>query len=75
MSSIAKSVCFCLLFGLLTTPLRAKTEDERFLEGLRKRRLFQLAETFCLRALLEAGLRGLLTGGQQAGQANTQGDA
>lgn len=41
------AVLLTAFFCLLVTLCRAADEDERFLEGLRQRRLFELAERYC----------------------------
>jgi hypothetical protein len=44
------------LFALCATAAAAESEDQRFLEGLRQRRLFSLAERFCQQRLADNAL-------------------
>ena len=55
LSSFSVSLCLCGFF--VFCPLAsAQTFDERFLDGLRQRRLFPLAEKFCHDRLAQSGL-------------------
>jgi tetratricopeptide (TPR) repeat protein len=46
----------CSLQLLAAAAAHAETNDQRFLEGLRQRRLFSLAEAYCLQRLSDADL-------------------
>ena len=52
-----EQVCHILLWVIAFAALgRAESADERFLEGLRQRRLFSLAQTYCQRRLEDSQL-------------------